>query len=96
MKIFSFLILIASFINATHIHLADIDHKESWLEGILKYATSKNETMAVHFQSRSLSRPLTFRAVHYQGCPLSEPLTFRAVHFDCFFRLLVGKVRSYQ
>ena len=44
MKIFSFLIFVASLINATHIHSADIDHKDSWLGGILKYATSKNLT----------------------------------------------------
>ena len=41
MKIFSFLIFVASLINATHIHDADIDHKDSWLGGILKFATSK-------------------------------------------------------
>ena len=41
MKIFSFLIFVASLINATHIHAADIDHKDSWLGGILKFATSK-------------------------------------------------------
>ena len=41
MKIFSFLVFVASLISATHIHAADIDHKDSWLAGILKYATSK-------------------------------------------------------
>ena len=44
MKIFNSLIFVASLINATHIHSADIDHKDSWLGGILKYATSKNLT----------------------------------------------------
>ena len=41
MEILSFLIFVASFINATHIHAAKNDFKQSWFEGILKAATSK-------------------------------------------------------
>ena len=90
MKIFSFLIFVASLISPTHIHTADIDHKNSWLGGILKFATSKK------YQRSCLSKGVDAVCPAHDVRALS--LDSRSGHFVTkfsFFRLLVGKVRSF-